>query len=89
MWANDFRFGSSSSHFSALRPSPIEALSTGRLCHITPSGSGTSPSIFVLNRFTIDAVEAGDLGLGTRVSAGHVSSSCSMSTMKTPATPRV
>ena len=27
-------------------------VSTGRLCHITSAGSGTSPSSFRLNRFT-------------------------------------
>ena len=39
------------SHFLALPEKPIRALSTGWLCHITPSGSGTSPSFFVLKRF--------------------------------------
>ena len=28
----------------------MKAFSTGRLCHITPSGSGTSPNILLLNR---------------------------------------
>src|SRR5947208_4945838 len=51
MWANDFRLGSSWFHFWTLRPNPMELVSTARLCHITPSASGTSPSIFRLNRF--------------------------------------
>ncbi len=51
MWANDFRLASSRSHFWTLRPSPIRLMSTGRFCHITAAPSGTSPSIFRLNRF--------------------------------------
>src|SRR5438445_11244402 len=51
MWANDFRLGSSWFHFWTLRPNPMELVSTARLCHITPRASGTSPSIFRLNRF--------------------------------------
>lgn len=52
MWANVDRSGLSRSHRSALRPKPVMAISTGRLCHMTPTPSGTSPSIFLLNRFT-------------------------------------
>ena len=53
MWANDFSWRSHASHFSALPENPKKALSTGRLCHITPSGSGTWPSFFLLYRFAI------------------------------------
>src|ERR1700722_536106 len=46
MWANDFRFSSHWFHFCALRPTPKLKFSTFRLCHVTPTGSGTSPNIF-------------------------------------------
>jgi hypothetical protein len=42
--ANDARFGSSRSHFSALRPKPVMLLNTAGWFHITPTDSGTSPS---------------------------------------------
>src|ERR1700676_3777021 len=45
MWANDFRFSSHLSHFCALRPMLKLRFSTFRLCHATPTGSGTSPNI--------------------------------------------
>ena len=51
MCANDFRLGSSRSHFWALRPSPVTLVSTARLCHHTLAGSGTSPISLRLNRF--------------------------------------
>ena len=45
MCANDFRFSSHASHFSALRPTAKLKLNTFRLCHTTSTGSATSPSI--------------------------------------------
>ena len=53
MWAKVVRLGSSWSHFPTLRPNPMELKSTGRLCHITPAASGTSPRCFRLSRFSI------------------------------------
>src|SRR3954465_13255117 len=52
MCANDFSVWSHWSHFCNLRPKPIDAFSTGTLCHITPSDSGTRPNILLLNVLT-------------------------------------
>jgi hypothetical protein len=52
MCANDFRLWSHWSHFCSFWPKPIDALSTGTLCHITPSDSGTRPNILLLNVLT-------------------------------------
>lgn len=52
MWAYDFRSLSHSFHLAAFRPRPRLNVSTGRLCHITPRGSGTTPNIFLLNLFS-------------------------------------
>ena len=52
MCANDFRFASHSSHFSALPPNANIALSAAGWCHITPSESGTWPNCRTLNFFT-------------------------------------
>ena len=52
MCAYVFRVRSSRSHFSTLRPKPIELNSTARLCHITPVASGTSPRCLRLSRFS-------------------------------------
>ena len=67
MWAYDFRSWSQASHFCAFRPRPIAALSTGWLCHITPSGSGTSPTIFLTTRFMSAPLRPVISALGTRV----------------------
>src|ERR1700692_4012469 len=45
MCANDFRFSSHWSIFCTLRPRLKLRFSTFRLCHATPTGSGTSPNI--------------------------------------------
>src|SRR4051812_15045893 len=52
MCANDFRVWSHWSHFCSFWPKPIDAFSTGTLCHITPSDSGTRPNILLLNVLT-------------------------------------
>src|SRR3954463_7575869 len=48
MCANDFKVWSHWSHFCIFWPKPIDAFSTGTLCHITPSDSGTRPNILLL-----------------------------------------
>src|SRR6202050_1466478 len=53
MCANDFRFSSQLSHFWAFRPTLKLKFSTLRLCHATPTGSGTSPNIFRDIRLTM------------------------------------
>src|SRR6476659_3969847 len=52
MCAYDFRVSSHLSHFCSFWPKLIDALSTGTLCHITPSDSGTRPNILLLNVLT-------------------------------------
>ena len=53
MCANDFRLSSHASHFCSLLAEAHAGLEHGgTLCHITPSGSGTRPSILLLNLFT-------------------------------------
>src|SRR4051794_23729112 len=52
MCANDFSVWSHWSHFCSFWPKPIDAFSTGTLCHITPSDSGTRPNILLLNILT-------------------------------------
>src|SRR5580704_7334718 len=53
MWANDFRFSSHWSNFCIFRPRLKLKFSTFRLCHATPTGSGTSPNILRDIRLTI------------------------------------
>src|SRR5580692_12832363 len=53
MCANDFKFSSHWSHFCALRPTLKLKFNTFRLCHATPTGSGTSPNILRDIRLTI------------------------------------
>src|SRR6202521_1741794 len=53
MWANDFRFSSHRSNFCIFRPRLKLRFSTFRLCHATPTGSGTSPNILRDIRLTI------------------------------------
>src|ERR1700730_10489634 len=64
MWANDFRFSSHRSHFCALRPMLKERFSTFRLCHATPTGSGTSPNILRDIRLTIAPYQPVSSALG-------------------------
>ena len=52
MCANDFRFSSHCVPLLQLLAEAHAALSTGTLCHITPSDSGTRPNILLLNIFT-------------------------------------
>src|SRR5688500_546300 len=53
MCANAFSCCGHASHFCVLRPSPNPKFRTFWLCHMTPSDSGTSPSILRAKRFTI------------------------------------
>src|ERR1700730_11271762 len=53
MWANDFRFSSHWFNFCALRPTRKLMFRTFRLCHATPTGSGTSPNILRDIRLTM------------------------------------
>ncbi len=75
MCANDFRLRSQASHFWALAPMPMVALSTARLCQYTPSGSGTRPSSFLLNRLATAPYRPVISAWGIRVVPIGVSSS--------------
>ncbi len=49
MCAYELNVRSHSSHLRSFWPKAIEAFTTGTLCHITPSDSGTRPNILLLN----------------------------------------
>jgi hypothetical protein len=89
MWANDFRSGSSWSHFWDLRPSPIIVVSTSRLCHINSTGSGTSPSSFRLNRFRTYPWRSVISALGMRGVLDMAAPPVDVIDMKTPPALRV
>ena len=63
-------------------------MSTGRLCHITPAPSGTSPSILRLIRFTRYPNGPVISALGIRVVLDMVLL-CRFVDMKTPPDPRL
>src|ERR671914_1352310 len=72
MCANDLRVMSTASHLFALAPSRVVSLTTLRLCHITSTGSGTSPINLRLNRLIMLPVNPVSSVFGTR---GAMSSS--------------
>ena len=84
MWAKDFRLGSTWFHFWALPPNANMLLSTGRLCHITSAGSGTSPIILRLNRFTMNPNIPLISALGIRVVLDMFAPRVDWIDMKTP-----
>ena len=62
-------------------------VSTGRLCHITSAGSGTSPSSLRLNRFSIHPYKPVISALGIRVVLDMRSPPVDVIDMKTPPAP--
>src|SRR5215470_9301996 len=66
MCANDLRLSAAASHVRTLPPSRRPALTTLRLCHITSTGSGTSPNILRLNRLIMLPVKPESSAFGTR-----------------------
>ena len=89
MCAYVFRLRSSLSHFSTLRPKPIEPNRTARLCHMTPAASGTSPSCFRLSRFSIQPDRPVISAFGSRVVLVMLGPPVDAIDMKTPPTLRL
>jgi hypothetical protein len=67
----------------------VRLMSTGRFCHITAAPSGTSPSIFRLNRFNRYPYGPVISALGIRGVLDMVAPLVGVTDIKTPPAPRM